>query len=207
MWQASVQPIEPGRVHRLSIAGGDRVLSYAEVVAAWRGDDRFCDFFSGRLAESAFAAYFFETPPVTRASMNQPFQCVLVDSPALAGVRAEPAGFATHFESAARGAEVVDFANLGGDAWLIAPCPTGPRATYPHLAAFSRLAPARQQRALWRRTGEALGRRLGARPLWLSTAGLGVYWLHLRIDTRPKYYTYAPYAAPPARVDTTRRTT
>jgi len=30
-------------------------------------------------------------------------------------------------------------------------------------------------------------------PIWLSTSGLGVYWLHMRIDTFPKYYTYFEY--------------
>jgi hypothetical protein len=23
--------------------------------------------------------------------------------------------------------------------------------------------------------------------------GIGIYWLHLRLDTKPKYYTYTPY--------------
>jgi len=27
----------------------------------------------------------------------------------------------------------------------------------------------------------------------LSTAGMGVYWLHVRLDTRPKYYQHTPY--------------
>lgn len=30
-------------------------------------------------------------------------------------------------------------------------------------------------------------------PIWLSTSGLGVYWLHMRLDRRPKYYTYEPF--------------
>ena len=36
-------------------------------------------------------------------------------------------------------------------------------------------------------------RRLSAKPVWLSTAGAGVSWLHVRLDDRPKYYGYAPY--------------
>jgi hypothetical protein len=35
-----------------------------------------------------------------------------------------------------------------------------------------------------------------AAPVWLSTSGLGIYWLHFRLDTVPKYYTYAPYKRP-----------
>ena len=41
-------------------------------------------------------------------------------------------------------------------------------------------------------------RYLDVMGLWLSTAGLGVYWLHLRLDTRPKYYSFQPYRKPPA---------
>lgn len=35
--------------------------------------------------------------------------------------------------------------------------------------------------------------RLGAKPVWLSTAGAGVPWLHVRLDDHPKYYGYALY--------------
>ncbi len=34
---------------------------------------------------------------------------------------------------------------------------------------------------------------IGHTPLWLSTAGGGVAWLHVRLDSRPKYYGYSPY--------------
>jgi hypothetical protein len=36
--------------------------------------------------------------------------------------------------------------------------------------------------------------RVSASPLWLSTAGMGVSWLHLRLDSRPKYYRHRSYA-------------
>jgi len=36
--------------------------------------------------------------------------------------------------------------------------------------------------------------RLGERRLWISTAGGGVAWLHVRLDSSPKYYGFRPYA-------------
>jgi hypothetical protein len=39
----------------------------------------------------------------------------------------------------------------------------------------------------------AVDEQLGEQPLWLSTAGTGIFWLHVRLDSRPKYYTYQPY--------------
>jgi hypothetical protein len=85
--------------------------------------------------------------------------------------------------------EVVAFANLGGDAFLVAPTPRAEPATYTHLAAFARGAPTTQQ--------HAFTERLSDRPLWLSTNGLGVAWLHARLDSRPKYYSYPPYRQAP----------
>jgi hypothetical protein len=38
-------------------------------------------------------------------------------------------------------------------------------------------------------------RRLNNKPVWLSTAGAGVAWLHIRLDDRPKYYGYTPFRA------------
>lgn len=56
--------------------------------------------------------------------------------------------------------------------------------------------PAAQRRALWSHVGAALEARLGETPLWLSTAGMGVPWLHVRIVRRPKYYRHAAYRTP-----------
>ena len=103
----------------------------------------------------------------------------------------DPADFAEHF---AAGRGVATFMNLGGDALLVAPCPDGPGADFAHLGAFTRTATAALQDALWAAVGEALAARIGPRPLWLSTAGHGVAWLHVRLDSRPKYYRYLPYA-------------
>ncbi|WP_391540805.1 DUF6940 family protein [Halomicronema hongdechloris] len=32
-----------------------------------------------------------------------------------------------------------------------------------------------------------------SRPRWVNASGLGVAWLHVRLDTRPKYYQHEPY--------------
>ena len=64
---------------------------------------------------------------------------------------------------------------------------------YPHLATFIRAASADHKHALLSAIGSALVRRISDTPVWLSTAGLGVAWLHVRLDSRPKYYKYLPY--------------
>ena len=90
-------------------------------------------------------------------------------------------------------AEVVTFANLGRDAILVVPCPVAEFSAYGHLAAFVRFAPEQQRHALWKSVGAAMAGRVGAKPVWLSTAGAGVSWLHVRLDDRPKYYGFGSY--------------
>lgn len=129
---------------------------------------------------------------MTAATSSREFEFVLLDSPSLAAIPAEDA-FAKYFDSAAMKRGVVEFPNLGKDAILVVPCPQAPASAYGHLAAFVREAPDAQRHALWKLVGEAMERRLGKEPVWLSTAGAGVPWLHVRLDDRPKYYGYAAY--------------
>ena len=160
------------------------------------------DRLTSSIVEAPFEAVFWETPPVTPSTLHEPFEFVLVDAPGLARVRADRAAFDEHFRAAGQDALVTSFINIGGDADLVAPTPVVDDAGYAHLASFVRIAPPRQIDAAWVRVGEVMLRRLDAspEPIWLSTSGLGVFWIHIRIDSRPKYYMHAPYRiAPPAR--------
>jgi len=161
-------------------------------VAALRDDAAWREELTRELSRCPYEAFFWECAPVSAATLERPFEFVLVDSPALAGARPEPGPFREHL---ADRAGISTFSNLGGDAILIAPCADASLAHYPHLASFVRGAPPQQVHALWRALGTALGERLerSDAPCWVSTSGLGVYWVHLRLDSRPKYYTHAPY--------------
>ncbi|MEZ4241202.1 MAG: hypothetical protein R3F59_34590 [Myxococcota bacterium] len=172
-------------------------IGWSEVVERWQHDEPFVDAWTERLASLPNAAIFWETPPVTAA--DRPFAYVAVDAPGLARAPADEQAFAGPWASAPAG-PVATFANLGRDAVLVTPRPlAGPRAAqrYPHLLAFVRTAPQAHQRALWRAVGAAVAARRSARPVWVSTAGMGVFWLHVRLDDRPKYYRWRPYRDDP----------
>jgi hypothetical protein len=113
-----------------------------------------------------------------------------VSSPLLAELPPNGAPFAEHFRG---DRDVVTFESLGRDALLVAPCPETGARNFAHLASFIATASQARKDSLWKAVGEALEKRLGERPTWLSTAGLGVAWLHVRLDSRPKYYRHAPY--------------
>lgn len=166
-------------------------MPFARVCEAWRTDAAFRARWVELLQALPFAAYAWENPPLTLATMDRPHECVLVESRGLVASRADVAPFAANL---AGKTGAVAFRNLGGDAMLVAPCPGDARTDHAHLAAFVRTAPAIVAADFWKEVGDALHRQLSSRPLWLSTAGLGVAWLHVRLDARPKYYRHRPYA-------------
>lgn len=192
MWTPLSEPLAGRRGVRTRLEAAGAPVSYAEVLRLWRHDAGFRSFFTALLAAAPYTAFRWETPPLSTHTVTRPFEFVVLDSPGLAG-RPDPAPFAQHFGGAAAPAGVVTFANLGRDAVLVVPTPAGAHSAYGHLAAFVREAPEGQRQALWQAVGEAAEDRLSAAPVWISTAGAGVSWLHVRLDDRPKYYGYSPY--------------
>ena len=200
-WLATTEPLDGGRVLRLTLTADSVALSNRTICDFWQREPAFGVFFSATLAAMPFDAFFWEVQPITALSADEPFECVVVDSPALSGVTADGGPFGAQIAAANSDDGMVTFGNLGGDALLVAPCAVSGAVAgaegYAHLAAFVRRAPEDLQHAFWARVGAALASRLssplGASPVWLSTSGLGVYWLHARLDRYPKYYTHAPY--------------
>lgn len=179
------------RTHRYLITRNGERLSYAEVLRLWQDDEEFRALFVQILSDAPFEAHRWETPPITVETVPRPFEFVLLNSPGLART-VDPDPFREHFLfDDSEG--VVAFENLRKDALLVVPSPRGSEDAYGHLAAFVRRAPEAQVHELWRVVGESMEQKLSDDPVWLSTAGAGVAWLHVRLDSRPKYYWHAPY--------------
>ena len=195
MWTTRSEQLANGRGIQVAIDLDSTPVSFAEVLRRWQEDAEFRSLFVALLADAPFSAFRWETPPITAATARRPFEFVLLDSPGLARPP-DLEAFAEHFGGVGAG-DVVEFPNLGKDAILVVPCPRGPISAYGHLGAFVRQAPETQIHALWELVGAALERRLGSKPVWLSTAGAGVAWLHVRLDDRPKYYGHAPFRKAP----------
>ena len=193
MWTVRREELSETCGLRFAIDLHSQPATVVDVLRGWDNDAGFRSLFNSMLAEAPYAAFRWETPPVTTASASQPFEFVLLDSPGLAR-SADPKAFAEHFSESVDGIAV--FHNLGRDAILVVPSPVAEASAYGHLAAFVRLAPESQRHALWRSVAEAMTRRIGVKPVWLSTAGAGVPWLHVRLDDHPKYYWFEPYMRP-----------
>ncbi|MEO1095527.1 MAG: hypothetical protein AAFX01_11575 [Cyanobacteria bacterium J06638_28] len=176
-------------------AGQLTVLTWQQAIALWQQSEEFRALFTQALSQVPFPAFFWETPPITPSSLNAPWKWVTVAAPSLVQVAPDPRPF-NRYLSAASQETITTFLNLGGDARLVVPCQQSEFQTYTHLATFLRSAPTAQIHRLWQVLGQTIQQHLitrGDRPLWVSTSGLGVYWLHIRLDDRPKYYTHLPY--------------
>lgn len=186
-------------------------LTWADVIDLWRTDRSFQLQFTKALAGAPHPAFLWETPPLTHAQRHAiPFECVAVPSHHLASISADPRPF-SRFITPGRGTgRAVSFDNLRGDAHLVVPCENeeavrrsdapGALDMYAHLAVFVRSCTDEQAAALWSAVGTAVDSALrsrGSAPTWVSTHGLGVSWLHVRLDTQPKYYHHQPYTRAP----------
>lgn len=159
------------------------------------------------ITSSPYSSILFEMPGASWQSSNEDkFEFAIVNEPALqmfAENSPDRYAFKEHFRKCKKGATVCSFANLGGDAKLVSPLPQTDISdrTYSHLGAFVRNAPKSQVTEFWRKSAvtyldvlkEKHNQQGAHAKTWFSTNGMGVAWLHLRLDSRPKYYSYGPF--------------
>ena len=137
---------------------------------------------------------FFETPALNANNvLTRKCQFVLIPSGSFSNLTPDARAFKQKFGFCKH--DVVRFSNINGDAELVAPCPSMEHKIYTHLANFCKFASKEQFNHLWRTTIKAFREHLArsGHTVWLSTHGLGISWLHLRIDLHPKYYHYEPF--------------
>ena len=83
---------------------------------------------------------------------------------------------------------VTSFPNLSGDTMLVVPIPRKNK-DYTHLKNFIDQASKVQQMKLWKEVSRVAREMLKKHSqIWISTHGLGVPYLHVRISIKPKYY-------------------
>lgn len=189
MWQAEEKTID-GNTTKYIIKADGIPMTFAEVIAALISDSAFALYFNSVLATSTYQAYFWEVKPVSQITVQSIFEFVLINSNSLTCIQADSTAFSEYLDNERYAAS---FKNLGGDSVLIAPADANTGIGYAHLAQFVRSAPSQQVTAYWKLVGEELNKAISTAPKWLSTSGLAVYWLHVRIDPTPKYYNYLPY--------------
>ncbi|WMX12135.1 MULTISPECIES: DUF6940 family protein [unclassified Aureispira] len=176
---------------QFQITQDDVLMTFEQVLELWECSRTFRLFYTQILREVPFAAFFWEHKGIHKTNLQQTYEFVIVGTNAFDGKQANSTPFNTYFSS--KEESVVCFSNLGNNARLVVPCPNSSKEVYTHLGTFIRNAPYQQIDTFWQTVSKELQQNINQQPLWLSTSGLGVYWLHARLDQRPKYYTHAPY--------------
>lgn len=190
MFQVKTTELHKNQVIQYSIAENEQCCSVRQWINLLQESKDFRWQFNQILKDCPFQAFFWEVKPMNVDTLENDFEFVMVNSQILNRIQANSRNFERYFET---DKSVVAFPNLGKDAQLIVPTPQSNHQYYAHLANFVRNAPDSQIDDFWRTVGAELQHHLGNAPKWLSTAGLGVSWLHVRIDSRPKYYRYQGY--------------
>jgi len=168
----------------------DSVMSNRDYLELLINSNTFRQFYNDFLSSTEYDAFFWENKPMMENNLDDEYECNIVNSDFLAAVSPDAETFRQYFDVSKN---VVTFPNLANDAELIVPCPKKDNASYTHIGNFVRNADETQIDDLWRITGIETLQSIDSKPKWLSTSGLGVFWLHIRIDTIPKYYQTTKY--------------
>jgi hypothetical protein len=182
-------------------------ISYAEFINLLKSKNNdFLKVFYESLndATDKLSAYFWECIPTSQKSINKKFEFVVTKSEALNNITQDSKPFAEHLAKLdAYKDSFVSFPNKNKDAVLVIPASitrkweSGGKTEmfdYKNISQFTKNAPLKQQSKFWQEVANRLSEKLedGATH-WLSTHGLGVPYLHVRIDNQPKYYSFEEY--------------
>jgi hypothetical protein len=192
-FEASAESAHAENFLRYRVYNSGQPLSFSDVFDLWERDVKFIDFYISIFKQCGYIGFAWETPAVSTASVHRDFEFVIHSLPK-ASRRPDRKTYSEYFDTKNAPEGIVSFKNLGGDALLIVPSPYRKGADYSGMAEFFREAPISQQRGLWRELGRHAKSRLSDQPMWLSVASGGIQWLHIRIDSTPKYYRYGPYS-------------
>ncbi len=179
---------------RFRLKNGAAHLTFGEVFQSWQTNEEFIVFYTNALIALEYQAFYWEHPALNEALLQKKYECILQRSKPLERLASNEEAFKDYLSSSET---VADFMNLGKNARLVVPTKKRDKESYNHLGRFLRQAAQEQIIAVFNRVGSAILEELGTGKLiWLNTAGLGVIWLHIRMDTRPKYYKTQRYKAP-----------
>lgn len=145
------------------------------------------------------AGVFIEFPKLTRQTLKDTFEMVIISSDNLANCATTPtpeifADAINHCMST----DVLTTPNLSGDAILLMPHPHKYYTTnFANISTFMNNCTEANTvliNVFWASFKEIIYKEIETKGhVWVSTHGLGVNWLHVRFAREPKYYCYSEY--------------
>jgi len=165
-------------------------LTFEAVFRKWQNDEQFQRSYTQWILSLGFDKLYWEHPPLRETDLSKPYECVVIKNKIKRDLQPDQNSFSSFFK---KDGTTVSFPNLGRDAQLVVPSPNKQEDDFAHLAVFLRTAPEKLANSFWAKVATAYLQEIKLGKRWLSTCGMGVYWLHVRIDQYPKYYKHGPY--------------
>jgi hypothetical protein len=133
---------------------------------------------------------FFWRTSICNSELNLEYQEEFVKDSRLSSKKPNLETFKKYLEHKKNKNEkyAISFPNLSGDTILVIPKPKNGK-NYTNLHYFMLEASKLQQKQFWKRVASEIEKKLKVKPyVFVSTHGLGVDYLHVRICDIPKYY-------------------
>jgi len=179
---------------RFRIKKDNQFLTFREVFELWSSNETFIKFYKNELIKMNFKAFYWEHPALKKEYLEKNYECLIEKSSILEGLPLNKNAFKDYIYN---NEEVACFMNLGNTARLVVPTKKTENEIYNHFGKFIRFADENQIIAVFKCIGQTITQEIERQKVvWLSTAGLGVIWLHIRMDIRPKYYKTIAYKTP-----------
>ncbi|MFT6130708.1 MAG: hypothetical protein ACJATN_002439 [Neolewinella sp.] len=179
--------------HLWQILEDDHLLTFSQVIEGWRDNAAFREFYWATLLKHGGNGCFWEHPCLNRETVDQIYECVITQTDAFSK---RTANFRPFARAVSPGKRISIFPNLSGEALLVVPNqPEDISFNGRDLISFLQTAPTDLIHDLWKSIGQETAKAIAAdAPFqYLSTHGLGVLWLHIRLEEQPKYYHHRPY--------------
>jgi len=163
--------------------------------------------FAGGNELNPFEDYFWECNPVSLHTLDSTvYEFVLIHATLMHEKETNPDAFNDKFVNHMGTLDCLQFMTPSPPPKgtnLLAPsrAPGTDLPVYRSMGSFFRGAPEQQLHNMLHLLGSHMPERMRARgdptlPLWLSTAGYDIAWLHIRLDDKPKYYRFKEYKTP-----------
>ena len=131
-------------------------------------------------------SFFWETSPINN-KMNNEFDEKFIESDILNKMKQNYLSFEDKIKKT-NNKNVLSFYNLSKTSKLVIPYPKKGKK-FTTLKQFMDNASLKQQKLFWKKVVSSIKSMLKKYDkVWISTHGTGVPYLHVRIDTYPKYY-------------------
>ncbi|CAN0113936.1 unnamed protein product [Ectocarpus sp. 12 AP-2014] len=159
-----------------SVSKRKKAVTWKDKIQQWK---------SGEGLPSVTSPVFWET---SRAHSGGLCEYREVKTPASKHLSMRMQGDASAFQKHLKGKTTpAQFYNLDQTAILISPPDRG--ENFAHLALFHKNATLQQRQKLWKKVAQSVEKVLKrGDDAYVSTHGVGVPWLHVRIEGSPKYY-------------------